>query len=179
MEAHLATRVLTQSISAGRVKPQVLRQNCILWSREKCLSCDESSADWYIQHIKKCRDWKPGKLMSLHFYLLNLSGPLCQGLWGFSVPSPVIVFSLFAWESDTVSRKLGGIRLRTFFSYGKDGILGISLWIMDTSATKLGWQKKWNGWLWSGGSPFLKKKKVPIGGYFITASELQCVVTSP
>lgn len=56
---------------------------------------------------KKCSDWKPGKLMSLHFYLLNLYRLLCQGLWGISVPSLVIVFSLFAWESDTFSWNLG------------------------------------------------------------------------
>lgn len=146
--AHPATHVLTQSISSGHVTHQVPRQNCILWSHEKWLSFDESLADWYIQCIKKCNDWKPGKLMSLHFYLLNLSGPLCRGLWGFSVPSPIIVFSLFAWESDTVSWKLGGDPFPKLFSFGKDGIVVMSLWIMIMSVTKLVWQDKWNKQLW-------------------------------
>lgn len=116
----------------------VLRQNCTLWSLPKWLS-DESSADWDIQHIKKCRDWKPGKLMSLHFYLLNLYRLLCQGLWGFSVPSLVIVFSLFAWESDTVLWNLGE-SISKLFHMGKTRRPGKSLRIMDTAAAKLRWQ---------------------------------------
>lgn len=123
-ETHLAIYVLTKYISGGNINHE-------FWGRTVSFevlqngshqTSDESSADWDIQRIKKkkCCDWKPGKLMSLHFYLLNLYRLLCQGLWGFSVPSLVIVFSLFAWESDTFSWNLGGgIHLQTF-SHGKD-----------------------------------------------------------
>lgn len=49
-------------------QPEVLRQSQILWSGAKWLPPDENSADWDIQYIKKKNaDWKPGKLMSLHF----------------------------------------------------------------------------------------------------------------
>ena len=89
---------------------------------------------------KKCCDWKPGKLMSLHFYLLNLYRLLCQGLWGFSVPSLVIVFSLFAWESDTFSWNLGE-SISQLFHMGKTRRPGKSLWIMDIVAGKLRWQR--------------------------------------
>lgn len=87
-------------------------------------SCKMALIRWELCRLrhpahKKCCDWKPGKLMSLHFYLLNLYRLLCQDLWGFSVPSLVIVFSLFAWESWHFFMKLGGIHLPTF-SHGKD-----------------------------------------------------------
>lgn len=128
-------------------QPPLLRKNCILWSHTKWLSSDERSAEWDIQRRKKCCDWKPGKLMSLHFYLLNLYGLLCQGLWGFSVPTLVIVFSLFAWKSDTFfSRNLGGIHLPTFFfsRMGKTRRPGKSRWIMNIAAVKLRlrWEKE-------------------------------------
>ena len=115
-ETYQGICVLTKYLSAGNISPSSKAARYPLKSWKMALIRWELSR---LRHpaYKKCCDWKPGKLMSLHFYLLNLYRLLCQGLWGFSVPSLVIVFSLFAWESGTFFMKLRGNPSPHFFTW--------------------------------------------------------------
>lgn len=147
--SHISPYMFWQKISAAETSATSSEAELSpLKSRKMALICWElcrrrhPACEKKKKGKKKCCDWKPGKLMSLHFYLLNLYRLLCQGLWGFSVPSLVIVFPLFAWESDTVLWNLGGGNPSPKLSHmGKTRRPGKSLWIMDIAAVKLRWQR--------------------------------------
>ena len=147
----LAIHVLTKNISGGDISHK-------FWGRAVSFEVaqngshllralqTETSSLWKKKkrkEKKKCCDWKPGKLMSLHFYLLNLYWLLCQGLWGFSVPSLVIVFPLFAWESDTVLWNLGGESISKTFSHGKDKEAGKITVNYGYCCSEIKMTKKW------------------------------------
>lgn len=109
-------------------------------------SCKTALIRWELCRLrhpayKKCYDLKPGKLMSLHFYLLNLYRLLCQGLWGLSVLRPVIVFPLFAWEYGIffIKIKQSPSIFSSFFSpHGeRQGDRENLFWIIDITAVKL------------------------------------------
>lgn len=148
--SHISPYMFWQKISAAETSATSSEAELSpLKSRKIALICWElcrrrhPACEKKKKEKKKCCDWKPGKLMSLHFYLLNLYRLLCQGLWGFSVPSLVIVFPLFAWESDTVLWNLGGESISKTFSHGKDKEAGKITVNYGYCCSEIKMTKKW------------------------------------